>query len=172
MYVNRTNDGPLKIFGFQVYIRPLGRNRHKMENHVKERFLLVYTATSSQIYYWDMDTKPVKTSKNVHFDEGINYIEIPTPSAIQMRSSLGRTLLEDQEEAPIIMPSTLESQHTPLPIIHDVTARVLHDHYNLVIILGSCPDRDRVYLKDTIHRTSCYKIKGGEINVWGLTLSK
>ena len=52
-----------------------------MENHVKKRVFIGYTATPSQIYYWDMDTKMVNTSKNLQFDEVMNYLEIPTPNA-------------------------------------------------------------------------------------------
>ena len=73
---------------------------------------------------------------------------------------MDRTLSDDQEEEPIIIPPTLDSQHTPLPIIHDVPVRVLCDHDNLRIIFGSLSDRDRVYLRETIPITSCYKIKG------------
>ena len=58
------------------------------------------------------------------------------------------------------MPPTLDSQHTPFPMIHDVTVRVICDYYILGMIIGSFPDRYRVYLKYIIPRTSCSKIKG------------
>ena len=64
-----------------------------------------------------------------------------------MRIAFGRSLPDDKEEAPIIMPPTLESQHTSFPVIHSVPVRVLCDHYTLGMIIGSFPDIDRVYLK-------------------------
>ena len=38
--------------------------------------LIGYTATSYQIYYWDMDNKLLNNSKNITWDEVINDIEI------------------------------------------------------------------------------------------------
>ena len=58
------------------------------------------------------------------------------------------------------MPLTLYYQHTPLPTIHDVPVRVLCYYDILGMIIGSFPDRYRVYLKYIIPRTSCSKIKG------------
>ena len=60
------------------------------------------------------------------------------------------------------MPLTLYYQHTPLPTIHDVPVRVLCYYDILGMIIGSFPDRYRVYLKGIITRTSCSKIKGWE----------
>ena len=51
-----------------------------MENHDKKGNFLGYTAASSHMYYWDMDTKLVKTSKNVRFDEVMNDLKIQTPN--------------------------------------------------------------------------------------------
>ena len=45
------------------------------------------------------------------------------------------------------MPKTLDSQHTPLPMINDVPVRVLCDHETLGMIVGYFPDKYRVYLK-------------------------
>ena len=41
-----------------------------------KRVSLGYTATSYQIYYWDMDNKLLNNSKNITWDEVINDIEI------------------------------------------------------------------------------------------------
>ena len=98
----------------------------------------------------------------------MNYLEITTPNVRHMRIVLVRPLSENQEEEPIIVPTTLDSQHTPIPMIHDVTFRVLCGHDTSWKIICSCPDIDRVYLKDIIPRTSCYKIKGWKINLGGL----
>ena len=62
-----------------------------MYNNIK-RFFIGYTATSSQIYYWDMDTKLVKTSNRVRFDEGMNDLEMQTPNYKQLYIYLGRPL--------------------------------------------------------------------------------
>ena len=107
-----------------------------------------------------MDTKLVKTSKNVRFYEGMNDIEILTPNSRQLRISLVIPLSEYQKGALIIMPPTLDSQHTSLTMIHDVPVRVLCDDETLGMIIGSLPDRYRVHLKDTIPITSCSRIKG------------
>ena len=130
-----------------------------MYNNVKKGLFIGYTDTSSQIYYWGMDTKLVNNFKHVRFDEGINNLEIPTPNFIQLCVALGRTLLEDKEEVPIIVTTTLDSQHTPFPIIYCVPVWVICDHDILGIILGYFPDINRVYLKDIIIITSCSKIE-------------
>ena len=54
-------------------------------------------------------------------------------------------------------------------MIHDVPVRVIYDHDNLGMIIGYCPDRDRIYVKVITPRTSCSKIKGWKINLGGLT---
>ena len=157
---NRPNVGDIKSFGCQVYIIPPGRIRERMDNNVKRGIFTGYIATSSQMYYWYMYTKLVKTYKHGRFDEVMNDLEIPTPNTRKLWISLGMPIPEDQEEAPIVMIPTLDSQHTQFPIIHDVTFRFLCDHDTLCIILGSCPERERFYLKDVFSRTSCSKIKG------------
>ena len=63
-----------------------------MDNNVNRGIFLGYTATSSWIYYWNMDTKMVNTSKNVRSDELMNDLEIPTPNYRQLRIALGRPL--------------------------------------------------------------------------------
>ena len=89
----------------------------------------------------------------------MNDLEIPTPSSRKLRIALERLLKEDQEEATIIMPQTLDSQHTPLPMIHDVTVGEICDHDTLGMIIGSYPDRYRVDLKDIIPIKYCSRIK-------------
>ena len=108
-----------------------------MYNHVKKGIFIGYTVTSYQIYYWYMYTKLVNISKHVHFDEVMNYLEVPTPNYRHMSIALGSPLSEDQEEAPISMPTTLDSQHTPFPMIHDMPVGVICDHDTLGIIIGS-----------------------------------
>ena len=106
-----------------------------------------YKATSFQIYIWDIYTNLVNTSKYLQFDEEMNDIEIPTLNTIQLGIALGRTLTEDKEESPILIPTTLESQHAPFLMIHNITVGVICDHYNLGIIPCSSPNIDRVYPK-------------------------
>ena len=106
-----------------------------------------------------MDTNSLKTSKHVRFDEVINDIEIPDPNARQLWVALVRPLPEYQEEASIIIPQTLDSQHTPFTTIHDVLSGVICDYDTLGMILGSFPNIYRVYLNYITTRTSCSKIK-------------
>ena len=89
-----------------------------------------------------------------------------------MRIVLIRPLQERQEDVPIIVPPNLDYQHTPFPIINDLPVRVLCYHDTLGIIIGSFPDRDRVYIKYIIPRTYCSKIKGLEIYLGGIILYK
>ena len=92
----------------------------------------------------------------------MNDIKITTTNDRQPWIALSRPLTEDQGEAPIIMPITLDSQHTTFPIIHDVPVRVLYEHYTLGMIIGYFPDIERVYLKYIIPRTYFSKIKDWE----------
>ena len=89
----------------------------------------------------------------------MNDIEIPNPNYRQMNISLFITLFYDEEYEPIIMPPTLDSEHTPPPTINDVPVRVICDHDNLGLIFGYFYDIYRVYLKDILPITSCPKIK-------------
>ena len=114
-----------------------------------------------------MDTKMVKTSKHIRFDEVMNDIEIPKPNGRNMDIALVRPLPEYQEEVPLIIPPTLEYKHTPLSMIHDVPVRVLYDPDTLGVFVCSFPDRDRVYIEDIIHRTYCSKIKDWENKLRG-----
>ena len=75
---------------------------------------------------------------------------------------MAKPLPEDQEELPIAVLPTLDSQHIKLPKIHDKSVRLICDHDNLGIIIRCFPDRDRVYLKEIIPRIYFSKIKG-----WG-----
>ena len=60
------------------------------------------------------------------------------------------------------MTTTLDYQHIPFPMIHGVPVGLICYHSILGVIIGSCPDRDRFYLKYIIPRTLCSKIKGWE----------
>ena len=63
-----------------------------MDNHVKNRIFIRYTATYSQIYYWDMDTNMVNNSKHIRFDEEMNDIEMTTTNVRQLHIFLNRTM--------------------------------------------------------------------------------
>ena len=84
-----------------------------------------------------------------------------------MRIALGRTLLEDKENIPITMRPNIYSQDKTFPMVHNVPVRVLFYHDTLRLIIGSCTNKYRVYLKDIIPKTSCSKIK-----VWKNELRK
>ena len=92
VYRNRPNDGSLKIFSCRVYIRPPGKSRKNMDNHIKNVIFIGYTTTSYQIYHLGMDTNMVKTSNNLRFYEGINDVEITTPNYRHLRIALGKPL--------------------------------------------------------------------------------
>ena len=84
-----------------------------------------------------MDTKLVANSKYVQFYEGMNDPEIPNPNSRHLNSALGIPLSENHEEAPILIPPTLDSQHKTFTIIHDAPVRLLCDHDTLGVIIGS-----------------------------------
>ena len=57
------------------------------------------------------------------------------------------------------MTPTLDSQHKPLPMIHDAQDRVIHNYDTLGVIIGSFNNRYRVYLEEITCSTPCSKIK-------------
>ena len=93
-----------------------------------------------------------------------------TPNVRQLRIALSRPLPEDQEVASIIIPPTLDSQQTPLPMINDVPFRIVFEHDTLGVILGYFPYRYRIYVKDIIPRISCSKIKVWENKLNGVCI--
>ena len=52
-------------------------------------------------------------------------------------------------------------------MIHALPVRVLYDPDTLGVVVCYCTDRDRVYIKDIIHRAYCSKIKDWENKLRG-----
>ena len=69
------------------------------------------------------------------------------------------SLSGDKEEVIIIMPPTLDSQHTPFSMMHDATFGVIYEHDTTGMILGSHTYKDVVYLKFRTPRTCFSNIK-------------
>jgi len=84
----RPNLRYLRVFGCPVTIRIPGRRQAKLDQNATNGIFLGYTATTKNIYYFDTDTKRVKTGTHVTFDEA-GYTIPPTH----------RTLLQQRLQA-------------------------------------------------------------------------
>jgi hypothetical protein len=78
----------IHTFGCHVYVRPPSKRNKKLDNNVCCSLFIGFTSTMSQIHYYALDTKRFKTTTRVKFDEGISYLEIPTPHSKQLRDAL------------------------------------------------------------------------------------
>jgi dUTP pyrophosphatase len=66
---NRPNLKHLRIFGSPITARNPGRRPAKLDIHASHGIFLGYTATHRNVYYLDSNTKKVKISMHVIFDE-------------------------------------------------------------------------------------------------------
>ena len=88
---SRPNISKLRTFGCRVYVKNPGRRQHKLDwENVSRGIFLGYTGTLSQIYYYDLRTKRVKTTTHCKFDEAMSDLddEKMTPNAKQLRRSM------------------------------------------------------------------------------------
>ena len=156
---SRVNVSRLRTFGCRVYVRPPGKRRHRLDNHVNTGIFLGYTATMNNVYYWDLKTKRIKTAVHVKFDEGMNDLETPTPHSRLLRLALGRSLPPEETESTPPQELSLTSSDSPFPELVDVSVPVVCDDHTLGFDIGSCAARDRGYIADIRPRTSGSRLR-------------
>jgi hypothetical protein len=59
----------LRIFGCRVFVHLPGDRPHKLAYHATSGIFLGYTATTKNIFYYDLNTKQIKTTTHVIFNE-------------------------------------------------------------------------------------------------------
>jgi hypothetical protein len=75
----------LRIFGCRVYALPPGKRKTKLDVNAKQGIFLGYHKTFHHVYYFDLDTKKIKTCRHVAFDEGMLASDDPPPFARLLR---------------------------------------------------------------------------------------
>ena len=79
------NDGALpnisllRIFGCRIYALPPNKRDSKLKVHARAGIFLGYKRSMRHAYYYDLETKTVKTARHVVFDEGMNDLKNPPP---------------------------------------------------------------------------------------------
>eukprot|EP00957_Ditylum_brightwellii_P036411 2756678-Ditylum_brightwellii.AAC.1 len=72
----------------RVYVRPPGKCRHKLSNHINIGVFLGYIATMKNIIYYNLKTHRSKTATHAQFNEGMNNLETLTPNVKQLKKAL------------------------------------------------------------------------------------
>jgi len=91
-YYSLTGNHPhvewLRIFGCRYYARKKGDRPHKLDYNTSTGVFLGFTGTAKNVYYYDIDTKHIKTSTHGIFDEA----NITVPKA--ERSNASQALID------------------------------------------------------------------------------
>ncbi len=136
----------LRTFGCRVYVRPPGKRRSKLDNHVNKGIFLGHTSTMTQAIYWDLDTKKVKTATHVKYDEGMNDLDHPTPNSHQLRQALGHPLPPESTEETSPTSLSFESSESPFQELWDTSIPIKCTGDTLGFDISHCPARGRGYL--------------------------
>ena len=99
----------LRVFGSRVCVKRTGKRRSKLNRHDFTGIFLGYTATDENIRYVDVDSRRVKQSHHVIFDEAW-YLQPRRPPFAQLLYDVG---LDAPTDCPIGVPSI-----TPPPKAH------------------------------------------------------
>eukprot|EP00804_Cyclotella_cryptica_P009450 CCRYP_017763-RA/>CCRYP_017763-RA protein AED:0.37 eAED:0.18 QI:0/0/0/1/1/1/2/0/848 len=120
----------LRVFGSRVCVKRTGKRRSKLNRHDFTGIFLGYTAKDENIQYVDVDTRRVKQSHHVIFDEAW-YLQPRQPPFAQMLYDIGlEALLSNPISAPPSGPPPhavypplckppplpLKACHSPLPL--------------------------------------------------------
>ena len=105
----------LRIFGCRVIVRRIGERAAKLDHHTNAGTFLGYTATDKNIIYMDEQTREIKTSTYVVFDEAhltAHRIRAP-PSAVFLQRLGFDTSVQNQHDANdiLLQDPSAEAQH-------------------------------------------------------------
>jgi hypothetical protein len=59
----------LRVFGCRYYARKPGDRAHKLDYHTSTGVFLGFSGTAKNIYYYDLESKKIKTATHGIFDE-------------------------------------------------------------------------------------------------------
>jgi hypothetical protein len=77
-----------RMFGCLVIVKLPEKQNGKLEHKFCRGFLLGFTGTLLQIYYWDLESERVKRAFTVKYDECSTITDRPSPNARQLRDAL------------------------------------------------------------------------------------
>jgi hypothetical protein len=110
-------------------------------------YFLGYPSTFVMIYYWDLDTKRVKTAYSVKFDEaGIAQASL-SPNARRLRDALDHRESTD-EDVEVQAPAHLDlmAMGSPFTRLKNVVLPVKCTHSTFGILIHDCADRNRAFI--------------------------
>ena len=124
----------LRVFGCRYYAKNTGDRPHKLDYNTSTGVFLGFTGTAKNVYYYDIDTKRIKTSTHGIFDEAnITMPQAARSTASQALIDLGyrqddETKYTNQESqaSPIARiqlrtpNATIPTQESPLAVGYDV----------------------------------------------------
>ena len=110
--------------------------------HVSKGIFLGYTATMTNIVYYNLKTHHIKTAMHAHFDKGRKHLETPTPNVKQLRKALDKKLEGNEQKMTPLNELNLSSQNSPFKEIIYINLRIKYEHEHLGIIIESCQHRN------------------------------
>ena len=81
----------LRIFGCRIYALPPTQRDAKVDVHARSGIFLGYQRSMRHAFYYDLESKQVKTSRHVAFDEGMQDLRTPPPFVHQLRGTVPPT---------------------------------------------------------------------------------
>jgi hypothetical protein len=149
----------LRMIGCYVYFCPPGRKPSKLEQHVKHRRFLGYTASWTHIYYIDLRTKNVKTTVHARFDEGTSALGRPTPNSRKLMAALGHPLPPEDTDTPIPVECGLVVVKSPFQTIITITVHIRCDSPNLGLQLATGAARACAFIQRIPPGSTCANIQ-------------
>ena len=165
----RPNISKLRTFGCRVYVKTPTRKSHKLDwDKVAKGLFLGYTGTMSQIYYFDLRTKRIKTATHVKYDEGMTDLEMKDkpPNALHLTNARTKLVpLLNDIEVPPPTELSLEVMQSPFPDLQTVTLPIKCNNDNLGIELDECTERKRAFLQTITPRSTASGIRKWKQNI-------
>ena len=84
----RINISLLRIFGCRIFALPSEDRDAKLDVHGRAGIFLGYKKSMRHAFYYDLQTKTVKTARHIAFDEGMSDMKKPPPFVQLLRGEL------------------------------------------------------------------------------------
>jgi hypothetical protein len=143
----RADVARLRTLGCLVMVIPPGRRSAKLAHHFNRGYFLGYPSTFAMIYYWDLETKLVKTACSVEFDEAGIAQSLLLPNARWLRDALDNRESTD-EVVEVQAPAHLDPMAVGYPFrkLKTVVLPVKCTHSTFGILAHDCANCHRAFI--------------------------
>ena len=140
----RGNVSRLRVFGCRVYVMPPRARESKVEVHTRTGIFLGYHRSMKKAYYYDLESKQVKTARHIVFDEGMQDLDDPPPYVRYLKGEMEQEAMDMQDST-----EAMEVILTPFTRVKEITIPIRPRSVDaLGMRLEKCPRYLRGYVSE------------------------